>query len=127
MTIEMMRDGWFAPTINLETPIPLRAAGPHRRRGVARHRVRDEQQFRVRRHQYVADLPPLDRSILNPSAQPVMPLALRTGSVMAFAAMAPPVSRWMSAEELGRLAAMRSHQRAEQFAAACLARGGCWR
>lgn len=36
---------------------------------------------------------------------------------MAFAAMAPPVSRWMSAEELGRLSAMRSHQRAEQFAA----------
>jgi len=31
---------------------------------------------------------------------------------MAFAAMAPPVSRWMSAEELGRLSAMRSHQRA---------------
>jgi len=46
-----------------------------------------------------------------------MPLALRTGSVMAFAAMAPPVSRWMSAEELGRLAAMRAQQRAEQFAA----------
>lgn len=36
---------------------------------------------------------------------------------MAFAAMAPPVSRWMSAEELARLAAMRAQQRAEQFAA----------
>jgi len=46
-----------------------------------------------------------------------MPIALRTGSVMAFAAMAPPVSRWMSAEELARLAAMRAQQRAEQFAA----------
>lgn len=46
-----------------------------------------------------------------------MPLALRTGSVMAFAAMAPPVSRWMSAEELSRLAEMRAEQRAEQFAA----------
>lgn len=46
-----------------------------------------------------------------------MPLALRTGSVMAFAAMAPPVSRWMSAEELARLADMRAQQRAEQFAA----------
>lgn len=46
-----------------------------------------------------------------------MPLALRTGSVIAFAAMAPPVSRWMSPEELARLAAMRAHQRAEQFAA----------
>ena len=46
-----------------------------------------------------------------------MPLALRTGSVMAFAAMAPPVSRWMSPEELARLAAMRARARAEQFAA----------
>lgn len=46
-----------------------------------------------------------------------MPIALRTGSVMAFAAMAPPVSRWMSPEELARLAAMRAQQRAEQFAA----------
>ncbi|AZG15494.1 MULTISPECIES: 4'-phosphopantetheinyl transferase family protein [Cupriavidus] len=46
-----------------------------------------------------------------------MPLALRTGSVMAFAAMAPPVSRWMSPEELARLAEMRAQQRAEQFAA----------
>lgn len=46
-----------------------------------------------------------------------MPIALRTGSVMAFAAMAPPVSRWMSADELGRLAAMRAQHRAEQFAA----------
>lgn len=36
---------------------------------------------------------------------------------MAFAAMAPPVSRWMSAEELARLADMRAQQRAEQFAA----------
>lgn len=36
---------------------------------------------------------------------------------MAFAAMAPPVSRWMSGEELARLAAMRAQQRAEQFAA----------
>ncbi len=36
---------------------------------------------------------------------------------MAFAAMAPPVSRWMSAEELARLASMRAQQRAEQFAA----------
>lgn len=36
---------------------------------------------------------------------------------MAFAAMAPPVSRWMSAEELARLATMRAQQRAEQFAA----------
>lgn len=46
-----------------------------------------------------------------------MPLALRTGSVMVFAAMAPPVSRWMSPEELARLAAMRARARAEQFAA----------
>ncbi len=46
-----------------------------------------------------------------------MPLALRTGSVMAFAAMAPPVSRWMSADELARLSTMRAQQRAEQFAA----------
>ncbi|MBV8272753.1 MAG: 4'-phosphopantetheinyl transferase superfamily protein [Cupriavidus sp.] len=46
-----------------------------------------------------------------------MPLALRTGSVIAFAAMAPPVSRWMSPEELARLAAMRAQARAEQFAA----------
>lgn len=46
-----------------------------------------------------------------------MPLALRTGSVMAFAAMAPPVSRWMSPDELSRLAAMRARARAEQFAA----------
>ncbi|RZT39281.1 4'-phosphopantetheinyl transferase [Cupriavidus agavae] len=36
---------------------------------------------------------------------------------MAFAAMAPPVSRWMSPEELARLAQMRAQQRAEQFAA----------
>lgn len=36
---------------------------------------------------------------------------------MAFAAMAPPVSRWMSPEELSRLAAMRARARAEQFAA----------
>lgn len=36
---------------------------------------------------------------------------------MAFAAMAPPVSRWMSSEELARLADMRAQQRAEQFAA----------
>lgn len=36
---------------------------------------------------------------------------------MAFAAMAPPVSRWMSPEELARLADMRAQQRAEQFAA----------
>ncbi|WP_235697809.1 4'-phosphopantetheinyl transferase family protein [Cupriavidus metallidurans] len=36
---------------------------------------------------------------------------------MAFAAMAPPVSRWMSQEELGRLATMRAEARAEQFAA----------
>ncbi|MGO4305500.1 MULTISPECIES: 4'-phosphopantetheinyl transferase family protein [unclassified Cupriavidus] len=46
-----------------------------------------------------------------------MPLALRTGSVMAFAAMAPPVGRWMSPEELARLAALRARSRAEQFAA----------
>jgi 3-oxoacyl-[acyl-carrier-protein] synthase II len=32
MTIEMMREGWFAPTINLETWIPLRAARLRARR-----------------------------------------------------------------------------------------------
>jgi 3-oxoacyl-[acyl-carrier-protein] synthase II len=32
ISIEMMREGWFAPTINLEKSIRMRAAGLHRRR-----------------------------------------------------------------------------------------------
>jgi 4'-phosphopantetheinyl transferase len=46
---------------------------------------------------------------------------------MAFAAMAPPVSRWMSQEELGRLATMRAEARAGSSPLAGGWRAGCWR
>jgi 3-oxoacyl-(acyl-carrier-protein) synthase len=35
MTIEMMREGWFAPNLNLERSTPLRAARLHARRAAA--------------------------------------------------------------------------------------------
>ena len=60
LAIEMMNRDHFAPTLNLEQRrSPLREPRLHRRRAAhALNRVRHEQQLRVRRHQYLADLPP---------------------------------------------------------------------
>ena len=61
MTIEMQREKWMSPTLNLENIDPKCAPARLRaRRGPGhRHRVRDDQQLRLRRHQHLAHLPPL--------------------------------------------------------------------
>ena len=61
LTIEMMREGWFAPTLNLESVDPRCAPLDYVRASRARCAVdvRDEQQLRVRRRQHVARLPAL--------------------------------------------------------------------
>ena len=60
-SIEMMRNGWFAPTVNLENVDPRCGeldyiVGDGRRLEVE---IRHEQQLRVRRREHVARVPPL--------------------------------------------------------------------
>ena len=60
-TIEMMRSGWFAPTMNLENVDPRCGEldyiiGDGRQLEIE---YRHEQQFRVRRRQHIAGVPPL--------------------------------------------------------------------
>lgn len=84
LTIEMMRASWIAPTRNLETGNPRCAPLDYVRspRAGRAGAVRNEQQLRVRRHQHVADLPPLGRGMARYCVASMAPDEAGSGSIV---------------------------------------------